>query len=100
MRTTPRREACVTDLPIKRAARLSNCGTLRFTLDRIWGDGPTVCFCGLNPSTADHLVDDPTVKRWTHFARSWGYAGFRALNLYPYRSPSPGECRRWADWQN
>lgn len=90
----------VAPLQIRRNADLSECGSYRWTLSRVWRTGPHVCFIGLNPSTADHLADDPTVQRWTHFARSWGFGGFVAVNLYPFRSPSPADCRRWADWEN
>ncbi|GJD36277.1 hypothetical protein FMGBMHLM_3194 [Methylobacterium aerolatum] len=82
---------------IQRSADLSICGTYRWTLTRTWSseDG-RVCFIGLNPSTADHRLDDPPVRRWTHFARAWGYGGFTAVSLYPFRSSSPTECREWA----
>ncbi|MEA1834635.1 DUF1643 domain-containing protein [Methylobacterium durans] len=84
---------------IQRAASLSRCGTYRFTLTRRWGEGGRVCFIGLNPSTADHRSDDPTVRRWIHFARAWGYGGFTAVNLYPYRSSCPDACRAWSRWE-
>lgn len=84
---------------VERRAQLSPCGTYRFTLSRRWARGDTVCFIGLNPSTADHERDDPTVRRWTHFARAWGYDGFIAVNLYPFRSSSPLICKRWAGWE-
>ena len=40
-------------------ARLSDCGTYRYTLGRRWDDGPTATFVMLNPSTADASQDDP-----------------------------------------
>lgn len=82
-----------------RAATFSRGDQNRLTLERWWAAGPHVCFIGLKPSTADHRIDDPTVRRWTSFASSWGYAGFVAVNLYPFRTSDPRECRRWADWQ-
>lgn len=86
---------------IKRSANLSPCGTYRWTLTRTWSsEGGHVCFIGLNPSTADHRIDDPTVRRWTHFARSWGYGGFTAVNLYPFRASRPPECRRWSNYMD
>lgn len=73
----------------------------RLTLTRRWDANlPVVCFIGLNPSTADHQTDDPTVRRWMHFAKAWGYGGFVAVNLFPFRSSSPAVCRQWADWVN
>ena len=86
---------------IARSASLSRCGAYRFSLTRTWSsEGGHVCFIGLNPSTADHRQDDPTVRRWVHFARSWGYGGFTAVNLYPLRTPSPVECRAWAQFMD
>lgn len=56
---------------IQRGASLSRCETYRWTLTRTWSsEGGHVCFIELNPSTADHRKDDPTVRRWTHFARA------------------------------
>lgn len=63
----------------------------RFLLWRFWDDRPRVLFNGLNPSTANELEDDPTVKRWTGFAQDWGYGGFYATNLYPFITPDPKE---------
>ncbi|MBE7203881.1 MAG: DUF1643 domain-containing protein, partial [Parafilimonas terrae] len=40
------------------------------------------------------------VRRWIHFARSWGYGGFTAVNLYPLRTSSPAECRAWAQYMD
>ena len=84
---------------VTRHATFAHEGQLRLTLTRRWVGGPHVCFIGHNPSTADHQVDDPTVRRWMHFARAWGYAGFVAVNLYPIRATDPAEARRWIDWQ-
>lgn len=89
----------MTDLLIRRGATFARSATLRLTLTRHWGDGSLACFIGHNPSTADHEQDDPTVRRWMHFARAWGHAGFIAVNLYPIRGTDPGEARRWADFE-
>jgi hypothetical protein len=64
------------DLLFTRAAQLSPCGLYRWNLTRVWDATLSrVCFIGHNPSTADHLIDDPTVRRWTHFTRAWGKNG-------------------------
>jgi hypothetical protein len=68
-------------------------GDLRWTLGRRWDKRPLMLVIGHNPSTADASVDDPTVRRWAHFANAWGHGGFIAVNLYPFRTPDPGLCR-------
>lgn len=82
---------------ILRGANISPCGAYRWTLTRTWGNGERVCWVMLNPSTADHRRDDPTLRRIIHFTRSWGFGGLTVVNLYPYRSSRPTECRRWAE---
>lgn len=51
----------------------------------------SVVFIGLNPSTADERVDDPTIRRCMAFARSWGYHGVHMLNLFALRATNPRE---------
>jgi hypothetical protein len=67
-------------------------GAYRYDLHRTWGDtsrNGVVCFVMLNPSTADGLQDDPTIRRCIGFAKSWGHAGLVVVNLYAYRSTDP-----------
>jgi hypothetical protein len=85
--------------PITRSASLSECGRYRWTLMRRWGDGGRVCWVMLNPSTADAEADDRTVREVVRFSRLWGYGSAVVVNLYPFRSSSPAECRQWADWE-
>lgn len=85
-------------LPFTRQARMSPCGTYRWTLERAWAKGPTVCYIGHNPSTASAEVDDPTSQAWVHHARFNGYGRYVAVNLYPFRAADVRECRRWAAW--
>ena len=70
-------------------AILSPDGLHRYSLRRTWAPGPTLLFVGLNPSTADAEVDDPTVRRLKGFADREGYGTLLIANLYSYRSPSP-----------
>jgi hypothetical protein len=81
-------------------AAISPCGRYRYALWRRWGneaDGPCMAWVMLNPSTADASVDDPTIRRCAAFARSWGYAGMRVVNLFAWRATNPAELSRVAD---
>lgn len=46
-------------------------------------------FIGLNPSTADELVDDPTIRRCVGFAKAWGFGALCMTNLFAFRATSP-----------
>lgn len=70
-------------------ADFSGCGRYRYTLWRRWGPGGTCMFVGLNPSTADATIDDPTVRRCIGFARSWGYGSLMMTNLFAWRATDP-----------
>lgn len=63
--------------------------THRFELWRRWGPGGFCMFIGLNPSTADETVDDPTVRRCVGYAQSWGYDALCMTNLFSIRATDP-----------
>lgn len=63
----------------------------RFLLWRFWNDAPRMFFIGLNPSTANELADDPTVRRLYGFAQNWGYGGLYICNLFSFITPYPKE---------
>lgn len=59
----------------------------RYRLLRTWDErGAPVMFVMMNPSTADPLVDDPTVAKCGRYARTWGYGGLLVGNTFAYRS--------------
>lgn len=72
----------------------------RVALRRSWGPGPSACLIGCNPSTADAERDDATVRWWIAWGQALGFGRFVAVNLYPFVTSSPAECRRIAEWQN
>lgn len=83
-------------------ALLSPCRTWRYVLQRRWGSGPFVLFVGLNPSTADESVDDPTIRRCVGFAKRWRIGGLPVGgllmgNLFAYRSTYPKALRTVED---
>ena len=70
----------------------------RFRLSRVWDpDRPRICFVMLNPSTADALVLDPTVRRCAGFASAWGAGALEVTNVFALRSTNPTELKRVDD---
>lgn len=66
----------------------------RYLLWRTWDRHAGVAtFIMLNPSAADAESDDPTIRRCVAFARSWGFGGLRAVNLFGYRASQPQALR-------
>lgn len=76
---------------VTKEAYISECGRYRYWLMRSWGAGKKLIFVMLNPSTADALIDDPTIKRCMGFARREGFDGILVLNLFAYRATNPKE---------
>lgn len=67
-------------------------------LTRVWAPGPRFCvFIGLNPSTADERVDDPTVRRCILYARAWGFDAMRMLNIFAFRATDPADMKAEPD---
>jgi len=54
------------------------------------GEG-ACCFIMLNPSTADEVNDDPTIRRCVAFARSFECERLEVVNLFAYRATDPTE---------
>lgn len=74
---------------INRSAVLSADGAYRYSLKRTWGEQDYCLFLMLNPSTADAVQDDPTIRRCMAFAEAWGYGGLIVCNLFPLRATDP-----------
>lgn len=78
-------------------AHLSEDGTYRYWLFRMWNNSyPILGFVMLNPSTADALEDDPTIRRCIGYARALGFGSLEVVNLYAYRSTDPDHLKRVA----
>lgn len=81
-----------------RAAQFSACRNYRYALWRGWAErveppqaGAYAMFVGLNPSTADETLDDPTIRRCVGFAQDWGYQGLCMVNLFAWRATQPAD---------
>ena len=80
---------------INKTANFSSCRKYRYSLSRIWDKQKKfVLFIGLNPSTADEEVDDPTIRRCFGYAQKWGYGGFIMVNLFAYRTTLPANLKK------
>lgn len=82
---------------MKTSADISDCRRYRYSLTREWDERPKMVFIGLNPSTADETVDDPTIRRCVNFAKRDGYGGLIMLNLFAWRATDPSELGKVED---
>lgn len=83
---------------MEKGAHFSKSRVFRYALWRRWDkDKPAVMFVGLNPSTADENVDDPTIKRCIDFAKRWGYGSLYMLNLFAFRATKPRDMKQALD---
>lgn len=70
----------------------------RYALWRRWTrGGPLLLVSMLNPSTADHRRDDPTIRRCIGFAKRDGFSGIIVLNAYAFRATKPRDMFAAAD---
>jgi hypothetical protein len=85
-------------LPPTRSAVVSDCGMYRYHLYRKLGEGRRAAtFIMLNPSTADHEVDDPTIRKVMGFVRRFGGDKLHVANLFAFRATRPADLRQAAD---
>lgn len=78
---------------IDSGAIFSPCQKYRQLLYRRWDSEAArpgyVLWIGMNPSTADGTVDDPTVFKERKYTTRWGYADYRKCNVMDYRATQP-----------
>ena len=81
-------------LLVNKNATFSDCRKYRYGLSRTWnGKKKTILFIGLNPSTANEKIDDPTIRRCINYAQNWGYGSLLMVNLFAYRATMPSELK-------
>lgn len=86
--------------PSERRTILSRDRKYRYALWRVWDyseDPSYALFVGLNPSTADETIDDPTIRRCVAFAKAWGYGSLCMVNLFAWRATDPKDMLSAAD---
>jgi hypothetical protein len=78
---------------IHRSAAISECGLYRYSLMRAvqeWFPKPGIVVWVLNnPSTADGISDDPTVRKCWKYTVGWGYGAMEFVNTNPWRATDP-----------
>ena len=76
---------------------LSDCEQYRLCLTYRWSKSPALYVWMLNPSKADHVIRDPTVRGLIKRARAWGYGGLVIINLFSFRATQPSDMKAAAD---
>lgn len=81
------------------SATISDCGRYRYDLVRDICDyytggekGKGLClWIMLNPSTANVIVDDSTIRKVVGFTWRWGFRFAKIINLHAFRATDPKE---------
>lgn len=74
------------------SAEFSACRSYRYALWRIWdAQAPLLNIIGLNPSTADAVHNDNTIRRCIGFAKDNGFGRVCVTNLFAYRATYPSD---------
>jgi hypothetical protein len=72
--------------------------TYRYLLNRTWDPSiHNMLFIMLNPSTADAMTDDHTIRRCAYYARRHGYGGVSVANLFGLRATDPRKLLKHPD---
>jgi len=79
-------------------ARMSKDKIHRYQLTRTWDkEKGRILFIMCNPSTAGATKNDPTIRKITKYAKSWGYGGVDVGNIFAFRSPYPKDLKTATD---
>ena len=69
------------------SAIISPCGKYRYRLERdVQEEGLVAALCGVNPSTADAVENDATIRKDIGFARVHGWRRIIKINKFAYRA--------------
>lgn len=74
---------------MERRATFSRDHRFRYALLRVLGDGPTITWIMLNPSTADATRDDATIRRAVRFSAREGFGTAIVVNLFGFVATDP-----------
>jgi hypothetical protein len=80
------------------SAVISSCGTWRYRLERDLGrSGPVAAIFGVNPSTADAIKNDQTIKKDMGFGERLGWGRIIKGNKFAFRATDVNELKRAID---
>ena len=83
---------------IVKTAVIDGTGVYRYRLGRSWSKALRPClFVMLNPSTADAVEDDRTIRRCVTFAIRQGCGSLVVVNLFALRATDPKELKGLRD---
>lgn len=73
-------------------AKLSADGLYRYRLDRGWPGGVgRIVWILCNPSTADAMKNDPTIRKVLYYSQLWGFNALTVVNMFGWRATKPKE---------
>lgn len=89
-------------MTIRRTATISADGKFRYSLSREkFDDGVGLpnraVYVGVNPSTADALVDDNTIRVLYGFSKRFGVGSFTVVNKFAYRATAVADLKGVVD---
>ena len=78
-----------------REAKFCEAKKNRYFLKREWDNSKgLLLYIMLNPSVADEVKDDPTIRRLINFTNKFDYGGFLVGNIFTKITPNPKEIDR------
>lgn len=85
-------------IDMDRSAQISVCKRYRFSLTRTWDTWQDrACIIMLNPSTADALKDDATIRALIRLLTLLDYGSFEVVNLFAWRATCPAALKTVED---
>lgn len=83
---------------VEAGAELSADGVHRYVLWRrrrgLFESERRILWVGMNPSTADADVDDPTCAKEQRYSQAWGFSHYRKVNVMSFRCTDSKQLRR------
>lgn len=71
-------------------AGISSDEKYRWWLFRCWSVRlPLIIWIMMNPSTADHTKNDPTILKVIRYSKRWGHGAVLVLNIHAFRTSRP-----------